>query len=101
MHSYKPMLNIIPLLLLMLLNKSALAAPIELSLDDSINLALKNNYDIKYALAAREQAYWSLKESKQNKGPPSVLPIPHKDTIHRRQRRQLKLMNIPPILIIS
>lgn len=44
------------------------AAQVELSLADSITLAITNNYDIKYAQAAKEKSYWVLQEAKKNKG---------------------------------
>lgn len=43
------------------------AAPVELSLDDSIALALKNNYDIKIANSGREKYYWAVKQAEANK----------------------------------
>lgn len=55
-------------IILLLPSSSVLAADIELSLEDSINLAMKNNYDIKYAMSAREKAYWSLKQAEGGKG---------------------------------
>ncbi|HEY3426445.1 MAG TPA: TolC family protein, partial [Negativicutes bacterium] len=59
---------LIPIIVAMTLNHSGFAAPVELSLEDSIALALTNNYDIKYAKSAREKADWAMKESKKNKG---------------------------------
>ena len=59
---------IIPIILLMTLAQPVWAAPLELSLEDSIGLALKNNYDIKYAESAREKSYWAMKEAMKNKG---------------------------------
>ncbi|MBP2643330.1 MAG: outer rane efflux protein [Firmicutes bacterium] len=50
------------------LNQTAFAATVELSLDESISLALKNNYDIKYANSSREKYYWAFKEAQKNKG---------------------------------
>lgn len=52
---------------LLSLQQVIFAAPVELSLDDSIALGLKNNYDIKYAKSAREKSYWSLSEAEKNK----------------------------------
>lgn len=57
-----------PLMVVMVLSQAALAAPVELSLEDSLALALKNNHDISYAKAAREKSYWALKETEKNKG---------------------------------
>lgn len=55
----------------------ALAAPVELSLDESIAMALKNNYDIRYVLEAREKSYWALKQAEKNKG--VALNLTHTD----------------------
>ncbi|MBU2703578.1 outer membrane protein TolC [Sporomusaceae bacterium BoRhaA] len=52
----------------MTLHQVVLAAPLELSLEDSISLALKNNHDIQYAKSAREKSYWALQQAKNNKG---------------------------------
>ena len=48
--------------------QAALAAPVELTLDDSIAMAMKNNYDIKYANSSREKSYWALKQAEKSKG---------------------------------
>lgn len=61
-------LVIIPLVMLMILAQPVSAMPVELSVEDSIALALKNNYDIKYAKSAREKSYWAMKEAEKNKG---------------------------------
>ena len=58
----------IPVIMLMAFTPSVFAGPVELSLDDSIALALKNNYDIKYVQSAKEKAYWAVKEAEKNKG---------------------------------
>jgi outer membrane protein len=50
------------------LNHSALAAPIELSLDDSIALALQNNPDITIAKSGREKLSWAIEQAKADKG---------------------------------
>lgn len=50
------------------LSQPASAAPVELSLDESIAMALKNNYDISYVKSAREKYFWVLKETEKNKG---------------------------------
>ena len=69
MNMYKScLLLLVPGIMLFSFHSSASAADVELSLDDSIALALKNNYDIKYAKSARERAYWSLKETENNRG---------------------------------
>ena len=56
-----------PVLLALSVQQTALAAPVELSVEESIALAMKNNHDLRYAQSAREKAYWSLKEAKGNK----------------------------------
>lgn len=56
------------IMLAVALSPVALAAPMELSIDDSVALALRNNYDIKYANSSREKSYWALKEAEKNKG---------------------------------
>lgn len=50
------------------LNQPAFASPVELSLDESLAMALKNNYDIHYVQLAREKAFWALREEEKNKG---------------------------------
>jgi len=69
MNMYKRCLSmLVPAVMLLSFHSSVFAADVELSLDDSIALALQNNYDIKYAKSAREKAYWSLKETQSNRG---------------------------------
>lgn len=50
------------------LSQPAFAAPLELSMDESIAMAMKNNYDISYVKSAREKYFWALKETEKNKG---------------------------------
>lgn len=50
------------------LTQIALANPLELSLEDSIHLALTNNPKIKTAAAQKEQALWGVDEAKGMKG---------------------------------
>lgn len=50
------------------ISPAALAAPVEMSLDESVGMALKNNYDMSYVKSAREKYFWALKESEKNKG---------------------------------
>ncbi|MDR7866026.1 MAG: TolC family protein [Sporomusaceae bacterium] len=59
-------------------NQAALAAPIELSLDESVAMALRNNPNVKIAAADREKAAWSLREYKAGWGP--TLKYTHTDT---------------------
>lgn len=57
----------IPVIIVMVISHSVSAGSVQLSLDDSIALALKNNYDISYAKSAREKSYWAVEEAKKNK----------------------------------
>ena len=50
------------------LSQPVLAAPIELSLDDSITLALKTNPSINIANSGREKSYWAVGQAKAGKG---------------------------------
>jgi outer membrane protein TolC len=59
---------LIPMIFMLTFSQAAFANPIELSLDDSIALALQNNHDIKYAQSSREKSYWAVEEAKKNKG---------------------------------
>ncbi|MBP2651771.1 MAG: tolC 2 [Firmicutes bacterium] len=70
MKQYKRWLTrgIAPVVIMFALSQPALAAAIDLSLDDSIDLALKNNPSIKTALTSREQSYWALEQAKAGKG---------------------------------
>lgn len=56
---------------------SAFAEAIDLNLEESIELALKNNQDIKMSAADNESAKWALKEAKGAKG--FSLGFEHKD----------------------
>lgn len=40
---------------------------VSLTLNDSIQMAINHNYDVKYYKAARDKSYWALQESKANK----------------------------------
>ncbi|QDR81781.1 TolC family protein [Sporomusa termitida] len=61
-------LAIIPVVMLMTVTPPVLATAVELSVADSIALALQNNHDLKYAKSAREKAYWAMKAARSNKG---------------------------------
>ena len=64
---------------MLLFNLTALAAAEkEMTLNDSIQLAVANNRDVKAALQDREVAYWRLLEVKANRFP--VLNLTHTDT---------------------
>jgi outer membrane protein len=66
----KSLLLIILLLLGIYLSiQTALAAGEELTLDESIQLALANNPKVKIALAEAENAFWQFKEAKADKLP--------------------------------
>jgi outer membrane protein TolC len=60
--------QIIPLLAVAVLCQPVLAAPIELSLDDCIALALKNNPDMIIANMDRNKSHWAVKEAQAGKG---------------------------------
>lgn len=66
------------LLILSAFSHQVFAAPIELSLDDGIALALQNNSDIKIAASEREKTGWALKQAKAGKG--FSLNLAHSDT---------------------
>ncbi len=55
-------------LLLLAGGRPALAQAVELSLGDSIAMALKNNADILIAKSDREKTYWALKQARAGKG---------------------------------
>lgn len=54
---------------LFLHSAGVMAAPQELSLDDSVAAALKNNPSIKMAVSDKEKAEWGLSEAKAGTGP--------------------------------
>lgn len=58
----------IPMVILFGLSHSALAAPLELSLDDSVALALKNNQTIIIAAAGKDKARWGIEQAEAGKG---------------------------------
>ena len=55
-------------ILVFALSQPVLAAPIELSLDDSIALAFKNNPDISIANLGRKKSYWAVEQAEADKG---------------------------------
>lgn len=64
--------------LIFALSQPVMAAPIELSLEDSFALALKNNADLKIAQTSREKTNWTVKQAEANK---SVgVSLAHTDT---------------------
>jgi len=66
----------------LILNTAAvLAAPVELSLDDSVAMALKNNSSIKVAEADREKADWAVSEAKAGKQP--TVTFSHTDSHYK------------------
>jgi outer membrane protein len=69
MKKYQRWLSLLSTIMLAVaLSPAALAAPVEVSLDESIAMALKNSYDIRYVKSAREKSFWALKEAEKNKG---------------------------------
>ncbi|MDD4600047.1 Outer membrane protein TolC [bioreactor metagenome] len=60
---------VITLGLMLFQNTFALAAPIQLSLQESVNLALQNNSTIKIASKDKEQSEWSVSEAKAGRMP--------------------------------
>jgi outer membrane protein len=66
---------------LLLMNAAALAAPTELTLEDSIALALKNNPTVKIAESDRDKASWAVREAQAGQGP--TISYNHKDTRYR------------------
>ncbi|MBC8014986.1 MAG: TolC family protein, partial [Sporomusaceae bacterium] len=63
---------------LMLNTAAVLAAPVELSLDESIVMALQNNPAIKIADADREKSEWAISEARGGKMP--TLSLSHSDS---------------------
>lgn len=55
------------MLVLLALSQPVMASAIELSLEDSVAMALKSNADIKIAENSREKARWELKQAQSNK----------------------------------
>lgn len=55
-------------LVLCIFGRSVSAAPIELSLDESIALAMRNNSNILIAKSDREKTLWAVKQAEANKG---------------------------------
>jgi len=71
MKSYSRCVAIISLasiITLSTLSQSAMAASIELSLEDSIGLAFKNNQTIQIAEESKEKANWAVKAAETGKG---------------------------------
>jgi len=64
----KLVLSLLPFVFVFALHQTVRAEAIELSLDDSIALALKNNPVVKIADAAREKSVWGIKRAKSGKG---------------------------------
>ncbi|MBP2654687.1 MAG: outer rane efflux protein [Firmicutes bacterium] len=64
--------------MLLINSNDAFAVPIELSLNDSVSLALKNNFSVKIAKADKETSVWGVSEAKAKFGP--TLTYTHKDT---------------------
>jgi TolC family type I secretion outer membrane protein len=60
--------TLLALLLSSLLAAPVFAAPVDLSLSDSISLALKNNPAMKIAQTNKEKSEWTLKQARSGKG---------------------------------
>jgi len=60
--------GIAPVLLVLSFSQPVFAAPVALTLDESISLALKNNPSMKTALSGREQSLWAVEQAKAGKG---------------------------------
>jgi len=65
----KPVISLLATGLLVLNTAMVLAAVPELSLDDSVAMALKNNPSIQMALADKEKALWGVKENEAGRLP--------------------------------
>jgi len=65
----KPTISLLATGLLVLNTAMVLAAPLEISLADSVALALKNNPSIQMALADQQKALWGIKENEAGKMP--------------------------------
>ena len=68
-YRIKPTVSLLATGLLVLNTAISLAAIPELSLDDSIALALKNNPSIQMAIADKEKAMWGIKENEAGRLP--------------------------------
>lgn len=77
--------------LLYSLSSAALAASVELSLGDSVTLALNNNPTIKIAEAGREKSLWGVEQAKAGKG--VTLGYTHTDT--RSDKSSTSLAVVP------
>lgn len=68
-HRY-PVKLLVPLMIMLLAapGQAALAAPVELTLQDSIALALKNNPDMKVAVLAKSKAQWAVSQALAGEG---------------------------------
>ncbi len=60
--------QLLPVCCLFLLCQPVLAAPVELTLADSLALALASHANIKVAESNREKAYWAVSQAKASKG---------------------------------
>lgn len=68
-----PLVSVFATGLLVLNTAIVMAATLELSLDDSIAMALKNNPSIQMAIADQEKATWGIKESEGGRLPTLAL----------------------------
>jgi len=58
---------VVPIMSFLMLSQPAIAAPIELSLEDSIARALENNHAIHIAETSKEKSTWAMQEAKASK----------------------------------
>jgi len=59
---------LLPVLALLLINNPVGAAPLELSLDESVVLALKNNPAMQIADAGKEKSRWAIRQAQAGQG---------------------------------
>ena len=59
---------LLPIIMMFTIHQTVLATPIELSVEDCVALAQKNNPTAKIAEAGRERNYWALKQARSGKG---------------------------------
>ncbi len=66
---FRPLAKLSALILVLAaLGRPVMAAPLELSLEDSIALALKNNPEIKLADSAKNKSLWAVHQAEAGKG---------------------------------
>lgn len=70
MKSYSQCLRriVVPIVAFIALSQPVMAAAVELSLDDSIALALKNNQSVQIAQVSKEKSAWAVQQAQASKG---------------------------------